>query len=251
MATAMAALPILAAYRPCSSTPLSISQVYTCRVAVNYPVNVHCTYKKNISSHVYSAWKHFPVRISLWSYAKGNLCTANSATASDTGLEESKESDLIINDRQITVESREDGKIHVRVDVTGKDTQKTFDDILKTLASEAGPVPGFRRQKGGKTSNVPQFVLLKTLGKSRVRKFVIQEIISSTVADYVKKENLKVKSDLKTMESAEELDAAFEPGKDLEFHITLELEEEESQTGLEEDESQTELEKESQSQPES
>jgi len=242
MAMAMAALPIPAAYRPCSSKPLPISQVAACRVAVNYPINVHCTYKKNISLHVYNAWKHFPVRISLCSYAKGNLCTASSATASDTGLEESKESGMIINDRQITVESCEDGRIHVRIDVTGKDTQKTFDDILKTLASEAGPVPGFRRQKGGKTTKVPQFVLLKTLGKSRVRNFVIQEIISSTVADYVKKENLKVKSDLTTKESAEELDATFEPGKELQFHITLELEEEESQK---------ELEKESQSQPES
>lgn len=251
MATAIAPLPILAAYGPCSPKPLRISQVAACRVAVNYPVSVHCTYKKNVSLHVYNAWKQFPGRISLWSYAKGNLCTASSVTASDTGLEESKESGVIINDRQITVESREDGKIHVRVDVTGKDTQKTFDRILKTLASEAGPVPGFRRQKGGKTTNVPPFVLLKTLGKSRVRKFVIQEIISSTVADYVKKENLKVKSDLSTKESAEELDATFEPGKELKFHITLELEEEQSQKELKEEESQKELEKESQSQPES
>lgn len=62
---------------------------------------------------------------------------------------------------------------------------------------------------------------------------------------------MKVKSDLSTKESAEELDATFEPGKELKFHITLEIEEEQSQKELKEEESQKELEKESQSQPES
>uniref|UniRef100_A0A0D6R5X8 peptidylprolyl isomerase n=1 Tax=Araucaria cunninghamii TaxID=56994 RepID=A0A0D6R5X8_ARACU len=234
---AMSALPVLRPV-PRSTTPIPQEAVgkvklnYHVNVRCNYKkldnhVNVRCNYKKNITSHVFSIWENFPDRSLLWSHYKGNRLTINCAATSDTGSEEAQLTNLAINDRQLTVESREGGKIHVRVDVPGKDTQKTFDDILTSLASEAGPVPGFRRQKGGKTANVPKFVLLKMLGRSRVRNFVIQELISSTVEDYIKKEKLKVKDQLDTKESAEELDAAFEPGKDFSFSVAIELEEEE------------------------
>ncbi|XP_057815170.2 uncharacterized protein LOC131028834 isoform X2 [Cryptomeria japonica] len=223
MAMAVNAHPPLTS-RHCFPTPTSKVAVY--KVKSVYLVNVRCTYKKHFASHVYSTRESFPLRIPFLSNDKCNRLTINSAAAADTGLEKSKPEVLVINDREITVESREDGKIHVRVNVSGEDTERTFDDILTKLAKEVGPVPGFRRQKGGKSGNVPKFVLLKMLGRSTVRNFVIQELISSTLADYTAQENLNVKEELNTKESAEELDAAFEPGKKFSFSAVIELEEE-------------------------
>ncbi|XP_070682288.1 uncharacterized protein [Malus domestica] len=89
--------------------------------------------------------------------------------AAGSGLEASigdAQGNLItLKTAKIVVESQDDNKIQVRVDLTGDDTQKVFDRVLTNLARTAPPVPGFRRQKGGKTSKVPKSFLLDILGK--------------------------------------------------------------------------------------
>ncbi|WRX14141.1 hypothetical protein QQP08_006628 [Theobroma cacao] len=44
---------------------------------------------------------------------------------------------------------------------------------------------GFRRQKGRKTTNVPKSFLLQILVEDFVTKFVIHEIVTSNVTDYL------------------------------------------------------------------
>ena len=50
------------------------------------------------------------------------------------------------------------------MDLTGDETEKVFDQVLTNLARTAPPVPGFRRQKGGKIlislANVVQVVTM-------------------------------------------------------------------------------------------
>ncbi|XP_073280551.1 uncharacterized protein [Primulina huaijiensis] len=133
--------------------------------------------------------------------------------------------DVRIKNAEITVEFKDENKMQVRVDLTGKETDIVFEKILRNLARTAPPVPGFRREKGGKTSKVPRDFLLQILGEDRVTKFVIQEIITSTLADYVKKENLTVKDNkINTIQTAEELKAVFVPGDNFGVNATLELE---------------------------
>ncbi|KAI3459827.1 hypothetical protein Pfo_016490 [Paulownia fortunei] len=150
-------------------------------------------------------------------------------SAVGSGLEASisdpKDNVVSIKNVEIVVESKDDDKMQVRVDLSGKETQIVFDKILRNLARTAPPVPGFRREKGGKTSKVPKDFLLQILGEDRVTNFVIQEIVSSTLADYVKKENLTVKDNkINTIQTAEELKSTFIPGNDFGFNATLELE---------------------------
>ncbi|KAL1557220.1 hypothetical protein AAHA92_12731 [Salvia divinorum] len=132
---------------------------------------------------------------------------------------------ISIKNVEIVVESKDDDKMQVRVDLPGKETQIVFEKILRNLARNAPPVPGFRREKGGKTSKVPKDFLLQIIGEDRVTKFTIQEIVSSTLADYVNKENLTVKENkINTIQTAEELKSLFIPGNDFGFNATLELE---------------------------
>ncbi|EYU36699.1 hypothetical protein MIMGU_mgv1a021828mg, partial [Erythranthe guttata] len=172
-------------------------------------------------------------------------------SAVSSGLEASITEPNVISVKnvEIVVESQDDDKIQVRVDLLGKETQTVFDKVLRSLARSAPPVPGFRREKGGslfiiinfclmcmgtsagKTTKVELFsfvptdFLLQILGEARVTNFVIQEIVSSTLADYVKKENLTVKENkVNTIQTAEELKSVFVPGKDFGFNATLELE---------------------------
>ncbi|KAG9447038.1 hypothetical protein H6P81_013166 [Aristolochia fimbriata] len=171
-------------------------------------------------------------------------------SGSESSVSTSKLKDITLTDVKIDVESQDEDKILVRVDLTGEQTEKVFDDVLTNLARTAPPIPGFRRKKGGKTSNVPKSFLLqvigrdrvtkfviqeilsstmanyveKVIGRDRVTKFVIQEILSSTMANYVEKENLKVKKAFQTTQTTEELESAFVPGNEFGFNVTLEFE---------------------------
>ncbi|KAK3204300.1 hypothetical protein Dsin_018346 [Dipteronia sinensis] len=81
-----------------------------------------------------------------------------SAMGSGSGLEVSVtdlEEELIsMKDAKVVVESPDENKIKVRVDLTGDNTQKVFDKVITNLARSAPPIPGFREEKGGKTSKV-------------------------------------------------------------------------------------------------
>ncbi|XP_024996431.1 uncharacterized protein LOC112529393 [Cynara cardunculus var. scolymus] len=137
----------------------------------------------------------------------------------------SDENLVTVKNANILVELQDDDKMQVKVELSGKETQIVFDKVLTNLARTAPPVPGFRRQKGGKTSKVPKSFLLSIIGEDRVTKFVIQEIVSSTMADYVKKNNICVKDNkINTIQSAEELESSFNPGSDFGFNATIELE---------------------------
>ncbi|XP_027067277.1 uncharacterized protein [Coffea arabica] len=167
---------------------------------------------------------------SIHSFSKQYLQhLAKSVSAVRSGLEASiadpEENAVHVKNAKIVVESRDDTKLQVRVDLEGEDTRLVFEKVLTNLARAAPPVPGFRRQKGGKTSKVPKDFLLQMLGEERVTNFVIQEIVSSTLADYTKKENLTVKGNkINTIQTAEELRSSFVPGKEFGFSATLELE---------------------------
>ncbi|ONK72477.1 uncharacterized protein A4U43_C04F19840 [Asparagus officinalis] len=157
-------------------------------------------------------------------------------SAVGSGLEASitdqNKNDISLDNVKIVVESRDDDKIEVRVDLTGEQTQRAFDDVLTNLARTAPPMPGFRRKKGGKTSNVPKSFLLQMLGKDRVTKFLIQEVVSATIGDFVKKENLTVKSQFQTTQTSEELESAFAPGSEFGFNATMEIVKSESDTNI-------------------
>jgi len=67
--------------------------------------------------------------------------------------EAERKSDLSLENVKTSIVSRDDEMINVRVQLPGKATQKIFDEALTFLARDAPPVPGFRKSKGGKTSN--------------------------------------------------------------------------------------------------
>ncbi|BAT90866.1 hypothetical protein VIGAN_06215700 [Vigna angularis var. angularis] len=150
-------------------------------------------------------------------------------SALNSGLEasitDSNELSAVLSNAKIVLDSEDENKIQLRVDLTGDQTQKVFDRIVINLGRTAPPVPGFRMQKGGKSSKIPKDFLVQMLGEERVIKFAIQEILNSTMADYVKKENMDEKNwKINTTQSAEQLKKSFTPGNDFGFNVILESE---------------------------
>ncbi|KAJ6383558.1 hypothetical protein OIU78_026947 [Salix suchowensis] len=208
----------------------------------------------------------------------------------EASIAETSEKLIALKNVKIVIESQEEDKMQVRVDLSGDETQKVFNKALTNLARSAPPIPGFRREKGEWGVNscssqfpraviafprlrieavhalkvsyatsfssfmlVPREFLLQILGEDRVTNFVIQEIVTSTMADYVKKENLKVKEDkITTTQKAEELKKVFVPGNEFGFNAVLELEKPEAETESEnENEAETENENEPEPEPSS
>ncbi|XP_004507365.1 uncharacterized protein [Cicer arietinum] len=130
-----------------------------------------------------------------------------------------------LTDATVVAEAEDEDKIQLRVELNGDQTEKVFDRILINLGRTTPPVPGFRVQKGGKSSKIPKSFLLQMLGEERVTKFAIQEILNCTMADYVKKENLDVKDrKVNTVQTVGELKQSFTPGKEFVFNVLIEPE---------------------------
>ncbi|KAL5169218.1 hypothetical protein HKD37_11G031172 [Glycine soja] len=66
----------------------------------------------------------------------------------EASITDSNEISAILTNAKIVVDSEDENKIQLRVDLTGDQTQKVFDRILTNLGRTAPPVPGFRMQKG-------------------------------------------------------------------------------------------------------
>ncbi|CAJ2638577.1 unnamed protein product [Trifolium pratense] len=122
-----------------------------------------------------------------------------------------------------TADTNDVGELKLSFEVFGNKTQRTFDYVFQKMVEAAQPIPGFRRVKGGKTPNIPKDILLEVLGPSNVFKQVIEEIINSTVAEYVEKESLNVKSNLRVEQSLEDLETTFEEGETFNFDVVLQL----------------------------
>nr|XP_029118125.1 uncharacterized protein LOC105035340 isoform X2 [Elaeis guineensis] len=122
------------------------------RVMVLMRAETSVSFNKTVDNvAIGNAWEG-PYQRLLFSCGRDYMSLSWPTFATGSGLEASitdqKKNDLSLDNVKIVVESRDDDKIHVRVDLTGEETQKAFDDILTNLARTAPPIPGFRRTKG-------------------------------------------------------------------------------------------------------
>ncbi|XP_038876226.1 trigger factor isoform X4 [Benincasa hispida] len=160
-----------------------------------------------------------------FSLSKNNryLPAACAVLSEDVSVSSSQFEDFSVTNATNTTENKE---LKIRVEVSGAKTRAIFNNVFDKMVAEAQPIPGFRRVKGGKTPNIPRDILLEILGPSKVYKQVIEEVINSTVAAYVEKqEALKVGKDLRIEQSYEDLEDQFEPDEKFFFDAIIQLKE--------------------------
>ncbi|XP_037442660.1 uncharacterized protein LOC119311131 isoform X2 [Triticum dicoccoides] len=151
------------------------------------------------------------------------VCGALQAVSPVQCTENPTQAPVAFKDFHVSVLTEEDGVIEIRVTISSKMTDSVFEKVLSKHIAAAQPLPGFRRLKGGKTPNVPKEVALHLIGPSKVKKAAIKKIINRAVAEYVEKENLDAAKNLKVLQSYEELEATFEPGKEFCFDAAVHL----------------------------
>ncbi|KAF7066619.1 hypothetical protein CFC21_072570 [Triticum aestivum] len=161
--------------------------------------------------------------MNLFSRINHKVCGALQAVSPVQCTENPTQAPVAFKDFHVSVLTEEDGVIEIRVTISSKMTDSVFEKVLSKHIAAAQPLPGFRRLKGGKTPNVPKEVALHLIGPSKVKKAAIKKIINRAVAEYVEKENLDAAKNLKVLQSYEELEATFEPGKEFCFDAAVHL----------------------------
>ncbi|CAG7907553.1 unnamed protein product [Brassica rapa] len=179
----------------------------------------------------------FSVQPRFCARATNKQFVAVCAAPSDVETSSKDESVLIT-----TVETGNSNEVKVHVEVSGEKTQTVFNTVFEKMVAAAQPIPGFRRVKGGTTSQIfcslacalaslslylqiPREILLEILGYSKVYRQVIKKLINSSIEDYVKQEDLKVGKELSVEQSYEDLEETFEPGESFSFDATIKLQE--------------------------
>ncbi|EEE70049.1 hypothetical protein OsJ_30007 [Oryza sativa Japonica Group] len=169
-------------------------------------------------------------------------CSVLGAVSPIQCTETSTESLVSFKDFLVSVQTEEDGLIKLRVTVADTMTESIFEKVFSKNVAAAQPLPGFRRMKGGlllylgkpyfvsisvqielDEHAIPKEIALHLIGPSKVKKETIKNIISLTIAEYVQKEDLDASKNLKVLQTYEELEAAFEPGKEFCFDATFHL----------------------------
>uniref|UniRef100_A0A0D9XFM5 peptidylprolyl isomerase n=1 Tax=Leersia perrieri TaxID=77586 RepID=A0A0D9XFM5_9ORYZ len=151
------------------------------------------------------------------------VCSVLRAVSPVQCIENSTESSVSFKDFLVSVQTEEDGLRKIRATIAGTMTESIFDTVFSKNLAAAQPLPGFRRMKGGKTRDIPKDIALHLIGPSKVKKETIKNIISFTIAEYVQKEGFAASKNLKVLQSFEELEATFEPGKEFCFDAALHL----------------------------
>ncbi|XP_062194595.1 uncharacterized protein LOC133897786 isoform X2 [Phragmites australis] len=150
-------------------------------------------------------------------------CSSLQAVSPVQCTENPTQSSVSFKDFCVSLCTEEEGVVKIRVNVDGTLTGSIFDKVFTKNVAAAQPLPGFRRMKGGKTPDIPKEVVLHLIGPSKVKKETIKKIINCTIAEYVQKEGLNASKNLKVQQSYEELEAAFEPGKEFCFDAAVHL----------------------------
>ncbi|KAL6601274.1 hypothetical protein ACP70R_044494 [Stipagrostis hirtigluma subsp. patula] len=169
----------------------------------------------SISSTMYNFSSHDSLKLCVFEKYWGMLGLSFELSATGNP----SQSSVSFKDFCVSVYAQEDSAIKIRVNVAGTLTDSTFDKVFTKSVAAAQPLPGFRRMKG----DIPKEVALHLIGPSKVKKETIKRIINSTVAEYIQKEGLNASKNLKVQQSYEELEAAFEPGKEFCFDAAVHL----------------------------
>ncbi|KAG7568873.1 Trigger factor ribosome-binding domain superfamily [Arabidopsis thaliana x Arabidopsis arenosa] len=91
----------------------------------------------------------FSVQQKLYTRATNKQFIAVSAAPSDVETSSKDESVLVTK-----VETKNSNEVKVHVEVSGEKTQTIFNHVFEKMVAAAQPIPGFRRVKGGMTSQI-------------------------------------------------------------------------------------------------
>lgn len=118
---------------------------------------------------------------------------------------------------KVTQEKLEKSQIGLEIEVTGENTQKKYEQVIKNLSGTVN-IPGFRKGK------VPRQILLQRLGVSRIKAASLEELIPEVIEEAIKQEEIPAIGQAKLRSSFEELIENYQSGQPLVILAAVDVE---------------------------
>jgi trigger factor len=118
---------------------------------------------------------------------------------------------------KVTVEKLPASQVSFKIEIEGKNSQEIYDRTLTKLTKSIN-VPGFRKGKA------PRELLLRQIGKEKLKATVLEELIQTTLTEVTKeRSDIQAIGGFELGNSFEELFEVFAVGQPLEFKAAIDV----------------------------
>ncbi len=117
---------------------------------------------------------------------------------------------------QVTQEKRPGSKMGFSITLPADQVQKTYEKTLRQLVKTT-QIQGFRKGKA------PRHIVMGYLGKERVRAFVLEELINTTIQDVIKESELQTLGEFSFDDGIDSLFERFDPTTEFSFGGEIEV----------------------------
>lgn len=117
---------------------------------------------------------------------------------------------------KVTQEKLPDSQVSLEIEVTGDQTEKAYEKVLKDLKQSAN-IPGFRKGK------VPRQVLVQRFGKQRLKEAALEELLQPSIDEAIKEAEVDALGNYQLISQFEELSQQYNPGDPLTFKASVDV----------------------------
>jgi trigger factor len=117
---------------------------------------------------------------------------------------------------KVTQEKLEQSRIGLKIEVTGDQTTKYYEQAIKNLTKNAN-IPGFRKGK------VPRQVILQRMGQSQVKAMALEALLEPSLNEAIKQSEVPAIGNYQIVSNFDELLQSYTPGQNFIFNAAVDV----------------------------
>jgi trigger factor len=117
---------------------------------------------------------------------------------------------------KVTQEKLEQSRIGLKIEVTGDQTTKYYEQAIKNLTNNAN-IPGFRKGK------VPRQVILQRMGQSQIKAMALEALLEPSLNEAIKQSEVPAIGNYQIVSNFGELLQSYAPGQNFIFNAAVDV----------------------------
>ncbi len=117
---------------------------------------------------------------------------------------------------KVTQEKLEQSRIGLKIEVTGDQTTKYYEQAIKNLTTNAN-IPGFRKGK------VPRQVILQRMGQAQIKAMALEALLEPSLNEAIKQAEVPAIGNYQISSDFDELLKAYTPGQNFIFNASVDV----------------------------
>jgi trigger factor len=117
---------------------------------------------------------------------------------------------------KVTQEKLEQSRIGLKIEVTGDQTTKYYEQSIKKLTTSAS-IPGFRKGK------IPRQVILQRMGQAQIKAMALEALLEPAINEAIKQAEVPAIGNYQITSSFDDLLVSYVPGQTLTFNAAVDV----------------------------